>query len=263
VFFMPGGETGHLIRSLQQPKTWTLLATQPIHRIPAFAVWRLPDFRVKGDRLTARACDDLIGVAAALTALVQLKESGARVRVIAALTRAEEVGFHGALVLAANRTLPHNALILSLETSRELPPVKLGQGVIIRIGDRASTFDSAAARYLTEVANKYQQQKPRFRFQRALMSGGTCEATAYQEFGYQSAGVCVALGNYHNCGLRNQIAPEYVSVADALGMVELLVQASRHMGHFDRLSRKLPQRLNRLLAQARRRLDIGRCGRCK
>ena len=41
------------------------------------------------------------------------------------------------------------------------------------------------------------------------MSGGTCEATAYQEFGFQTAAVCVALGNYHNCGPRNRIAAEF------------------------------------------------------
>ena len=36
--------------------------------------------------------------------------------------------------------------------------------------------------------------------QRCLMSGGTCEATAYQLYGYETGGLCIALGNYHNRG---------------------------------------------------------------
>ena len=60
------------------------------------------------------------------------------------ISRAEEVGFQGALTVASSRQLPKDSLVISLETSRELPPVKMGQGVIIRVGDRASIFDSAA-----------------------------------------------------------------------------------------------------------------------
>ena len=63
-----------------------------------------------------------------------------------------------------------------------------------------------------------------FQFQRGLMSGGTCEGTAYQELGFQTAAVCIALGNYHNCAARNRIAAEYVSVADACGMASSLAR---------------------------------------
>jgi len=53
------------------------------------------------------------------------------------------------------------------------------------------------------------------------MPGGTCEATAYQVAGYRAAALCVALGNYHNCGPENKIAAEYVSFADVQGLVRL------------------------------------------
>jgi len=49
------------------------------------------------------------------------------------------------------------------------------------------------------------------------MQGGTCEATAYALYGYRTAAMCVALGNYHNCGPGDRIAPEYVSLEDTLG----------------------------------------------
>ena len=83
------------------------------------------------------------------------------------------------------------------------------------------------------------------------MSGGTCEATAYQEFGYQSAAVCVALGNYHNCGSGDRIKAEYVSVHDASTMVHLLVKAATRMADFSNLVGRLQNRLQKLLKEAR------------
>jgi putative aminopeptidase FrvX len=218
---------------------------------PRFAVWELDDFAIRRNHIHGRACDDLIGVASILATLIDLKRARARTNVIGVISRAEEVGFQGALMAATSRALPKNALVISLETSRELPGVKMGGGVILRVGDRASIFDSAATRYLSEVGAALRKRRPDFQVQRALMSGGTCEATAYQEFGFQTAAVCVALGNYHNCGPRNRIAAEYVSVSDACGMVDLLVAASRQMKQYPRLVAKLPARLNKLLREAR------------
>jgi endoglucanase len=221
---------------------------------PVFAVWDLPGFAVRGGRIHGRACDDLIGVASVLAAMAELRENRARVNLIGAITRAEEVGFLGALAMAAARTLPKNALVISLETSRELPGAAMGRGVILRTGDKASIFDSGATRCLGEIAAELQKRDRDFQFQRALMSGGTCEATAYQEFGYQSAALCVALGNYHNCGVGNRIASEFVSIRDASGMVQLLVNAARRVNDFHRLAARLPRRLHKLLAEARKSL---------
>jgi endoglucanase len=157
--------------------------------------------------------------------------------------------------VAEAKLLPKNSLVVSLETSRELPPTKMGRGVILRVGDRTSIFDSTAMRFLGEVAADLQAKNGRFQFQRALMFGGTCEATAFQEFGYQTAAVCVALGNYHNCHPQGRIAPEYVNLSDACGMVELLVAAARQMRAFDRHTAKLPKQLGALLKEARRNLQ--------
>jgi endoglucanase len=131
----------------------------------------------------------------------------------------------------------------------------MGKGVILRVGDKASIFDSEATRFLAECAAALAKKPSAFTWQRALMSGGTCEATAYQEYGYQVAAVCVALGNYHNCGPRHRIAAEYVSLNDAVGMVELLAHAARQMPRYPALVRRLPQRLERLAAEARRRIS--------
>lgn len=251
---MPGAVPARLGKQRAGEKRFEILAARTPDVAPRFAVWELEDFAVRGGRIIGRACDDLVGSAAVLATLIDLKQSRAKVNVIGALSRAEENGFRGALTVAASRTLPRKSLLLSLETSRELPPVRIGRGVIIRVGDKASVFDSDATRFLQEVAAGLRAKRPEFRFQRALMSGGTCEATAYQEFGFQCAAVCVALGNYHNCGPRRRLAAEFVSVADACGMVDLLAAAVRQMPRYDRLTGRLPRRLRAMLREACGRL---------
>ena len=59
--------------------------------------------------------------------------------------------------------------------------------------------------------------------QRCLLDGGTCEATAYQLYGYTCAAASLALGNYHNCTPEGKIAAEYVAIDDFVGMVRLCV----------------------------------------
>lgn len=252
---MPGAVPARLgLRRKNSQKEFEIHTNVGVSLTPTFAVWELPDCVFKGGDIIARSCDDLIGAAAILATLIELKRTRARVHVVGVLSRAEEVGFHGALALAAAGTLPKDSLVVSLETSRELAGVKMGRGVILRVGDRASIFDSDASRFLGEVAGGLVVDES-FAFQRALMGGGTCEATAYQEFGYQSAAVCIALGNYHNCGPGNRIRPEYVSMADAIGMVRLLIAASRQMRRYRELVQRLPTRLHKLVREARRRLE--------
>jgi endoglucanase len=247
---MPGGMRAKLGQRLGKEKTFAVQWNREPNARPAFAVWDLPDFEIMKGRIYGRACDDLIGVACILATLIELKRSRARVNVLGIISRAEEVGFHGALAVTAGRAIPKNALVLSLETSRELPGVRMAAGVILRVGDRTSVFDSEATRFLTEVAAELKRPASRFQFQRALMSGGTCEATAYQEFGFQSAAVCVALGNYHNCGASNRIRAEFVSIADAVTMVQLLVGAARKMVRYTAIVKRLADRLARMRSEA-------------
>ncbi len=251
---MPGATKATLAGKVPGERRFEVRAASPPAQPPQFAVWDLEEFALRRGRIVGRACDDLIGVAAVLATLIELKRRCARVNVIGVLSRAEEVGFGGALALAGSRRLPSDALVVSLETSREMPPVTMGRGVILRVGDKSSIFDSAATRFLQEIATGLQAKRPGFRFQRALMSGGTCEATAYQEFGYQTAAVCIALGNYHNCGPRHRVAEEFVSVADAGDLVNLLVATARWMLQYPRLVARLSRRLRRLRRTTGRKL---------
>jgi putative aminopeptidase FrvX len=248
---MPGKVKARLGKRISKKKEFEVFCEEEPVQKPDFAVWDLEEYAMRNGVIWGRACDDLVGVASILGVMLELKRRRSKSHVIGLLTRAEEIGFHGALAVAASRRLPKNGLIISLEASQERPPVKMGEGVIIRVGDRTSIFDSAATRFLTETAMGLQKQSKSFSFQRALMPGGTCEATAFQEFGYQTGAVCVALGNYHNQGARYRIEAEHVRISDACGMVELLVRAAMQMEDFEKITGKLPERLNTLLREAR------------
>lgn len=188
-----------------------------------FSMWNLPAFQVREGRIYSRACDDLIGCAAIVGMFRELAATGAEAACYGLFTRAEEVGFIGAIQLAQSGELPKDVTVVSLETSSQRSGnVTMGGGVIVRVGDKTSIFDSDGTAELVEIATR-----AGIPFQRALMSGGTCEATAYQVYGYRSCGICVALGNYHNCAPEETIAEEYVSVSDYEGMAQLCVAAAQ------------------------------------
>lgn len=188
----------------------------------AFAMWDLPAFELKEGKIYSRACDDLIGCAAIVAMFKELERTAAECCCMGLFTRAEEVGFVGAMRLAMAGRLAKDVAIISLETSAERPPAKMGDGVIVRVGDKASIFDPAITAELVAAASA--EKLP---FQRCLMPGGTCEATAYALYGYQCGALCVALGNYHNCGPETRIAPEYVALADVEGLAALCVTLAR------------------------------------
>ncbi|MDP9253405.1 MAG: hypothetical protein M3O66_00445 [Verrucomicrobiota bacterium] len=133
-------------------------------------------------------------------------------------TRAEEVGFVGAIKLAQSKMLSDRITIFSLEMSTPRGLARIGSGPIIRVGDRMSVFNGAATARLLQLA-----QAAEIPVQRCLLDGGTCEATAYQLYGFTCAAASLALGNYHNCAPDGTIAPEFVSFDDYANMVRLCV----------------------------------------
>jgi len=186
--------------------------------------WKLPAPRVSGRRLAAPACDNLAGVAAALAAfdVVRTRRPVPDLRLL--FTRCEEVGFIGAIGAARAGMLPRTARLLVIENSRSFADSPLGGGPVVRVGDRASTFDIGMTRMLDVVAQGLEAADPKFRWQRRLMPGGTCEATAFVAYGWRAACVCLPLKNYHNMQEKPvRIAPEYIDLDDFRGLVRLLV----------------------------------------
>ena len=206
-----------------------------------FGVFDFPAFEASGDRVYLRAADDLGGCAAILLALETLVESSAEsvepdepIDVFGVFTRAEEVGLCGAILLAESQTLPMDTVVVSLETSKELPGAVMGEGPVIRVGDRSTSFSPEGEAVLLAARARLQAADPNAKVQRRLMDGGTCEATAFWMRGYRATGVALPLGNYHNVGVADDgspaLRPEYVSASDLSGTVELLVAAARSAG---------------------------------
>jgi len=233
-----------------------LSARAPVPR-GAFGSWDLPGFRISRrdpDLVETRAADDLAGLAGILALLerVDAIDPRRRVDVRALFTRAEEVGFVGALSVARARRLPRGARIVAIEASRALSDAPQGAGPILRVGDRTSVFDDPLSRWLARVAADL-ERGGRFRFQRKLMDGGTCESTAYQLFGYRCAGLCLPLGNYHNMSERGRIAVETIRLSDLIGLVRFFEGLVRAEDDAPRAGRADPlrARLDRTLARAR------------
>lgn len=182
-------------------------------------MWDLPPFSVKEGVLHSRACDDLVGVSMIMEALRRAAEGEGPANMIGLFTRAEETGFRGTLCLAsspeAHEYLPKDAWVISVETSSARPQTPVGEGAVIRVGDKSSVFDPSVTAALVDAAAELARRGGHRAVKRALMDGGSCEATAFVLHGWRSGGVCVPLGNYHNMnGQTMRIDSEFVSLAD-------------------------------------------------
>ena len=80
------------------------------------------------------------------------------------------------------------------------------------------------------------------------MPGGACEASVYCAYGLDATCLCLPLGNYHNMAHLAELqagtydraalgapraAPEFISVADYLGLVDLLVALGQRVPDTD------------------------------
>lgn len=207
-------------------------------------MWDFPDPVIRGTRIHARGCDDLAGAAAMLCAIETLVRRRHPCDAYFLFTRAEEVGFIGAIAAAKSGTIPRQCCVVAMETSAERPHAKMGDGPILRVGDRASTFTPAATGWCHRVARELAAADSSFIYQRKLMDGGTCESSAYCTLGYDATGLCVALGNYHNVDAkRKKLGPEYVDLRDLENMVKWFIALARtphsYTGHDDTLATRL------------------------
>lgn len=223
-------------------------------RVGDVATWELPPAEVRDGLLYTHACDDLAALAAALGAYDVLLRGGALgapnfPRLL--LTRAEEIGFVGAIAACRERTMPPGARVIALENSRSFEDSPIGGGPIVRVGDRLSVFSptltGAVAKRAEEIAggapptaSQKLSQSPGWKWQRKLMAGGACEATVFCSYGYEATCLCLPLGNYHNmtdlaavqAGKNSspaRIGPEFIAVSDFDGLVDLLVACGERL----------------------------------
>ena len=167
-------------------------------------MWDFGGPTVRGNRIHARACDDLAGAAAMLCAMDELARKRESCDAYFLFSRAEEVGFIGAIAACRLKTIPQKCFVVAMETSSERADAKMGDGPILRVGDRATTFTHEATAHCHRIARELERSDRRFKYQRKLMDGGTCESSAYCRLGYEATGLCVALGNYHNVDVKRR-----------------------------------------------------------
>lgn len=220
----------------------------------SIARWLLPKAEISGGLLRTHACDDLAAVATAMIAFERLLLEGAASQVGLLFTVAEEVGFLGAIHAADSGIIPRGATLLCLENSRSFAhDSPIGAGAILRVGDRLSVFTPQVTNALTQLYQSHAAAHPAFKWQRKLMPGGACEATAFASLGHASTCLCLPLGNYHNmCDIDEVLAGkrpaligrEFVAVADIESLVSMLLLAARgiaapNLGDFRPLMEKL------------------------
>ncbi len=194
-----------------------------------FAVMDLTPFAVSGDELQLRAADDLALCAVVVLVLAALRDDTRPHDVHAVFTRGEESGLYGARLVAEDGLLPRDVVVVSLEASRALAHAAPGRGVVVRAGDVYNTFDNDAERFL-RVARE-ELTAAGIPTQRALLTGGTCESSAFVRLGWSATGVAVPNVNYHNQGehLRT-FTPEIVRLSDLRSAVALLVEGAAAAG---------------------------------
>jgi putative aminopeptidase FrvX len=224
--------------------------------------------RVAAGLLHTHACDDLAGVAAALCAMDVLGRRKGMGHVALLFTRAEEVGFIGAIAACKAKSVPKRSRLICLETSRSFAESPIGAGPIVRVGDRMSVFEPTLTNAIGLIMMEHEKVTPGFRWQRKLMPGGTCEATAFSTYGYESTCLCLPLGNYHNmvdidgvtAGARPAaVGPEFISVDDFHGLVEMLVLCATELDSPARPS--LRKRMEALMSEHGHVLAHGQGGR--
>lgn len=221
------------------------------------ARWRFPDPEIIDGILHTHACDDLAAAACALEAFDRFRDRRARGETTAdariLFTRAEEIGFVGAIAATRRGTIPADAKVVALENSRAFPESPIGGGPIVRVGDRLTIFsprltddiariaEDIAGGPSTPTASQKEGDLPKWKWQRKLMAGGACEATVFCHAGFDATCVCLPLGNYHNmadlaavqAGTNAEpprVGREYIALADASGMVDLLVACYERLG---------------------------------
>jgi len=199
-------------------------------RAGQWAVMDLPPFVVSGDELRLRAADDLALCAVVVLVLAALRDDPRPHDVRAVFTRGEETGLYGARLVAEDGLLPRDIVVVSLEASRAPAHAAPGRAVVVRPGDVYNTFDNDAERYLRVARERLAAAG--IATQRALLTGGTCESSAFVRLGWSATAIAVPNVNYHNQSESSAVfTSEIVRLSDLRSAVALLVEAAAAAGN--------------------------------
>jgi len=192
--------------------------------LPLPAVFDLPNSKIQDNQIITPVADDLAGCSLILETLNILKNTKINYSIRAIFSRAEEVGLLGARLIAKSNRISKKSIIVSIETSSELPGAVSGSGPIIRTGDRASTFDNSGEIILLSSVKELVKENSEFKFQRQLMSLGGCEATAFSAFGYKVTGISLPLISWHNANEEGNVESERISITDYQNALNIMTK---------------------------------------
>jgi putative aminopeptidase FrvX len=100
---------------------------------------------------------------------------------------------------------------------------------VVRPGDVYNTFDNDAERYLRVARERLAAAG--IASQRALLTGGTCESSAFVRLGWSATAIAVPNVNYHNQSESSAVfTSEIVRLSDLRSAVALLVEAAAAAG---------------------------------
>ena len=200
------------------------IKTNSLHNLThGFGSFDYPGFKKKGSLIYTKSADDLGGVLMTLILAKLLKKESKKTKnsFLGLLTRAEEVGFQGALAAIHLKNIPRNYKFISIETSNYVGRAKMGGGPVIRIGDKATVFDPEISLLIKTLAIDLKKKNKNFSFQVKLLDGGACEATPFNVFGYKASGIAVPLGGYHNEQENGRPGPEFIDINDMRNLILL------------------------------------------
>ena len=230
--------------------------------VGALGMWDLPRPELGNGKIRATALDDVAGCALLLGMLETLGDEPLDTEVYALFTRAEEAGFIGALGMARIGTLPRSLPVISVEMSKAMGSIGHGLGPVIRLGDSATVFDNALTMMMKKQAAELKDRNDGFLYQTALMTGGSCEATVMNAYGFPSAGLAIPLGNYHNQTPSNPnggggvIDSEEINFSDLKNGIEFAADLCIHFKPFDAVEDELLQRLLTRGEKGLKRLEL-------
>lgn len=198
-----------------------------------FGWYDIPGIKIKRDILYTKGADNQASTAVLLDVLYTMVQKRITADIRCLFTRAEEVGFAGCVSAALLKTLPARIPIIVLEcSSAKAGKVDIGGGPVVRVGDKFSCFDPLIDCWLKTTAIELSKKDKKFKFQRSLLAGGTCEATVWTLNKRPAGSVSFPLGNYHNIGEKGAEA-EFISVSDYISMQKLLLALARSKGYKD------------------------------
>jgi len=193
-----------------------------------FATWDREYDHLANGRITGRALDDRIALAALIAVA---READAETTVHYAATVQEEVGIRGAR-MAGFSVDPDVAVALEIfpaddypAADVESPDVTLGEGPVVEFADGTSEYlfggvlvDRQTFAWLTDAA-----AEAGIDLQHAVMVGGTTDATEFQQVrGGRHAGAIAVPCRYAHSPV------ETLDMSDAEEMVDVLVAALPH-----------------------------------